>query len=589
MHKQPERIRINPAEIITIANFLTNYEYWPWSESEFDKLRNGGTPALMKAILKCLRKTGIKVIALYGIIHHRDRNPFGKKIEPHLFIVMRLDKKNKLKPYEIADKIGISPYIIEAGKSGSYSFINSLSYLIRCKDANIPYDPSEVFTALGEDFMIIEARMRSKWAEGRAIKSAKVKGIDKVKQLLLAGNITLSDVKEKYPMEYINHKDKCIRANEFYLEMKMEREVQSLLNGDFERKSLFIVGKSDKLLTDFIKDIISILKNISRKFYNREWNNRLSEVERKIRTDSVVGMRTILQIGGKDNPADISVNDLQDVGLQFLREQYGEKNIIAFGIDCDQCTFHIHSLITPIHDKINKKGRKITALDAKNLFTPDTIREMHKAWKRKVDDSFDFEVEHELKPKRGKKTVKEYQEDKRQEQALFDSMKKVNEDITAINEREKIVTKEATLIRDNFGRLSEKEEELNKREITVTNREQSISNRESELENEKIKFRQSAIEYVRTYKTKTKEVETIKDKLKNIIFQVADKNGEVNRLLASLRAFIHLMSNRERENIEEAETTVSNISDVVADALETFERVNNHNLNVEFDRQHEFG
>lgn len=69
--------------------------------------------------------------------------------------------------------IGVEPQYLERAKSGRYSYDNLLAYLVHAKDKDkFLYNPKNVTTAVGEDYLSVYNRRRETWLRGRATKEA---------------------------------------------------------------------------------------------------------------------------------------------------------------------------------------------------------------------------------------------------------------------------------------------------------------------------------------------------------------------------------------------------------------------------------
>ena len=104
---------------------------------------------------------------------------------------------------------------------------------------------------------------------------------------------------------------------------------------------------------------------------------RIAEVvTRKVRDDQVRAMEFVLTASPEwfKRGADGQAEDMRESkwvadNLHFLKEKFGEKNVVSFTLHQDEKTPHVHAVIVPI----TPDGR----LSAKELFTPKTLRELH--------------------------------------------------------------------------------------------------------------------------------------------------------------------------------------------------------------------
>jgi hypothetical protein len=96
---------------------------------------------------------------------------------------------------------------------------------------------------------------------------------------------------------------------------------------------------------------------------------------KRIRHDSVRGIEVILTgspegfIRGQDGrAADYSKSKWAQDNLNFLKEQFGAKNVVSFTLHQDEKTPHIHAVLAPITDK--------NTLSADQLFNPKSLRQL---------------------------------------------------------------------------------------------------------------------------------------------------------------------------------------------------------------------
>jgi hypothetical protein len=103
---------------------------------------------------------------------------------------------------------------------------------------------------------------------------------------------------------------------------------------------------------------------------------RIAEVvTRKVRADQVRAVEVIMTgspeafVRGQDGrAADYSKSKWAQDNLNFLKEKFGEKNVVSFTLHQDEKTPHVHAVIVPI----TLDGR----LSAKDTFTRQSLREL---------------------------------------------------------------------------------------------------------------------------------------------------------------------------------------------------------------------
>jgi hypothetical protein len=107
---------------------------------------------------------------------------------------------------------------------------------------------------------------------------------------------------------------------------------------------------------------------------------RIGEVvTRKVREDQVRAMEVVLTASpewfkrGQDGQAeDVRGGKWVESNLNFLKEKFGEKNVVSFTLHQDETTPHIHAVVIPITQ--NEKGR--ACLSADRLFNPTTLAQL---------------------------------------------------------------------------------------------------------------------------------------------------------------------------------------------------------------------
>jgi hypothetical protein len=115
---------------------------------------------------------------------------------------------------------------------------------------------------------------------------------------------------------------------------------------------------------------------------------------KRIRSDSVRGMEVILTgspegfVRGQDGrAADYSKSKWAQDNLNFLKEQFGAKNIVSFTLHQDEKTPHIHAVLAPITDK--------NTLSADQLFNPKSLRQLQTEYAQAMaPHGFERGVEH---------------------------------------------------------------------------------------------------------------------------------------------------------------------------------------------------
>jgi hypothetical protein len=134
----------------------------------------------------------------------------------------------------------------------------------------------------------------------------------------------------------------------------------------------YAIGNADKEAPHPNREYI----NHEKKDYWSLLEARIQEAGvKRIRHDSVRGMEVILTgspegfIRGQDGRAvDYSKSKWAQDNLNFLKEQFGAKNVVSFTLHQDEKTPHIHAVLAPITDK--------NTLSADQLFNPKSLRQL---------------------------------------------------------------------------------------------------------------------------------------------------------------------------------------------------------------------
>jgi N-dimethylarginine dimethylaminohydrolase len=140
----------------------------------------------------------------------------------------------------------------------------------------------------------------------------------------------------------------------------------------------------------------------NREYVNHEQKDYWSLLEariqeagvKRVRSDSVRGMEVILTgspegfVRGQDGrAADYSKSKWAQDNLNFLKEQFGAKNIVSFTLHQDEKSPHIHAVLVPITDK--------NTLSADQLFNPKSLRQLQTDYAQAMaSHGFERGIEH---------------------------------------------------------------------------------------------------------------------------------------------------------------------------------------------------
>lgn len=270
---------------IMLVQQLEN-EYWLSSDYQkpLQDAKSGNCRPLLEMIVEKLEKHGIIVKDAYIIKHDKDKvaiwnpnemkNIFENK-EDHVHALLKFEKGASLNKLALA--IQVEPQYLEKLKSGRYGYDNCLAYLCHSKQENKhQYQPEEVITVRGEEYISIYHRSIETWMKGRATKKAKETNlsVDWLIEKILAGDLTKSNIMltDEYYSIYGQHKRKINEALETAGERRSYRAIAELEAGKFKKTILFINAESGVGKTQFSKNFIRLLKNVARKF-GHSWDS----------------------------------------------------------------------------------------------------------------------------------------------------------------------------------------------------------------------------------------------------------------------------------------------------------------------------
>ncbi|MBR3225001.1 MAG: hypothetical protein IKF78_06750 [Atopobiaceae bacterium] len=250
-------------KIINLTQFLDE-NYWCWNRRERRALRAKSIRGILAVIIKRLERAGLVVEAAYIINHNEDKREYWDfdvraykfELKPeHVHVLIKV--KGRCKSFrgkllaEYAEIIGVAPEFLLYPKSGGDSWDNAISYLIHAKDEKkCLYDPHDVVTLAGEDYLAIYSRRKKTWEQGRAKKAKREIREDDLDWLL--DQIRSGEVKseselilnDEYFRIYSRHEEACDRALAFYWKAHRVREAEAFANHEFTMSTLFIAGAS---------------------------------------------------------------------------------------------------------------------------------------------------------------------------------------------------------------------------------------------------------------------------------------------------------------------------------------------------------
>ena len=249
-------------------------KYWHgWDEDLINSVKNGELTPLLEEVVNRVSEIAM-VSDAYAIIHDKDVNEIYDlethtiKTEPenvHVHILLKFSKGATL--ISLALQLGIESQYIEKAKSGRYAFDNFLAYLIHAKDSEkFQYDPNEVTTLHGKNYLDVVTERYKSWKKGRAKKdiSKSNTSLDDIYLQILNQQISKQEILSDPKLQIIYALNKT-KINEAFMtlgEIKSNATKLALENGEFKKSIIFITGKSglgkSRFAKTFVKDLISL-------------------------------------------------------------------------------------------------------------------------------------------------------------------------------------------------------------------------------------------------------------------------------------------------------------------------------------------
>ncbi|HEM6556802.1 TPA: AAA family ATPase [Streptococcus suis] len=249
-------------------------EYWHgWDEDIINKAKEGELTPLLEEVVN--RVSEIATVSdAYAINHDKDVNEIydleTNKIKtelasPHVHILLKFTKGSTLTNFAL--QLGIEPQYIEKAKVGKWGYDNLLAYITHQKDPEkFQYDPKEVITLQGKDYLEIVKERYKVWQQGRVKKdiSKSNASLDEIYLQILSQQITKQEILSdpKLQILYALNKTKINEAFMTLGEIKSNATKQALENGEFKKTIIFITGKSglgkSRFAKTFIKELISL-------------------------------------------------------------------------------------------------------------------------------------------------------------------------------------------------------------------------------------------------------------------------------------------------------------------------------------------
>lgn len=313
-----------------------------------EQLQDAETHAIASTLVDRLERVGWLVSDCYAIIHDKDiRTAWdmdGQMImteakQPHIHVSFKFEKKQNEGATlgAIADALGVEPQFVEKSKSGRYSFDNQLAYLIHAKDGEKhQYDPTEVATVRGVDYMQIYAERKRAWRNGRAakVRREEIQGVDWLEQEILAGKMTKETVilTDEFYKIYASNIRRIDMAFDLYAQRKIYKAIERLQNGEFHTKVYYIMGAPGAGKTRFSMELIRHIQDQAKHDTGEDWTCCRTASTNPV--DDYNGEEILLMddVRGSSMRADDWLKLLDPYNFSPSSARYRNKNVVARAI-----------------------------------------------------------------------------------------------------------------------------------------------------------------------------------------------------------------------------------------------------------------
>lgn len=195
------------------------------------------------------------VCAVYGVIHDRDYDDYGLRVEPHATIVVVFtksdDNQSPRTMANIARRLGVKPECIERPKPGRYGMDNILSYPCHIKySSKYQYSPEEFASVIvdpsGATYDLIYASRYEAWMNGRGKVQTKQaeEAFDGLVERILDGKITrqMIFIDRKLQGIYARNPSRIEYALYSYGQGKFERAKRDIEDNKWSMVVIFLEG-----------------------------------------------------------------------------------------------------------------------------------------------------------------------------------------------------------------------------------------------------------------------------------------------------------------------------------------------------------
>ncbi|MCD8338418.1 MAG: hypothetical protein LUD18_14340 [Lachnospiraceae bacterium] len=264
--------------------------HWDWTKpDELQALQSKDVGLIGKIILDKLEAAGMVVEDFYGVRHDKDVHEVWSEVDKMMIVDYKTDHGHWVTHFakgkggtvaEIAVAVGLEPQFIEKPKRGRYSYENMVAYLTHVKYDDKDkhnYDPHEVVTLRGCDYMTYYMQHLDSWQKAKAtMKVKKVKAdIDWLEAEILEGRIGKSQVMltNEYYEIYARNKRRCEDAFSTWGERKAYRAIRAIDNGEFKISVFFITGKSHSGKSMFTDNLVKNIKKKAKEETGEDWTD----------------------------------------------------------------------------------------------------------------------------------------------------------------------------------------------------------------------------------------------------------------------------------------------------------------------------
>ena len=265
--------------------------YTGWTDDEKKAITNADVNGISNALFYKLQNYRMLVSEMHIIIHDKDvrevwdtttNNYVIEQKPPHFHAVIKFLKDEKgcvhggtLKA--IATAVGLEPQYVEKPKRGKYAYDNMLSYLIHIKYPDkAQYEPTEVYTSPGTNYMEYYRLNKKAWEAGRVKKIAEQAriDIDGLEEKILTGEICRNQIllTDEYYAIYARYKRRCDDALDTYAQRKIAKTIQAMENGDFKVSVIFVTGRSHSGKSVFTDNLVKSVQKKAKAKFGVDWD-----------------------------------------------------------------------------------------------------------------------------------------------------------------------------------------------------------------------------------------------------------------------------------------------------------------------------